>query len=47
MLILLNRNNLYYIQLGKQQKNAYIGRFNWVMRHDWLNEAIFNHISEV
>lgn len=36
---------LAYIQPGKPQQNAYIERFNRTVRHEWLNEYIFETIK--
>ena len=38
---------LFYIQPGKPQQNAYIERFNRTVRYDWLNQDIFTTIEEV
>jgi putative transposase len=31
------RIQLQYIQPGKPQQNAYVERFNRIVRHEWLN----------
>ena len=35
-----------YIQLGKPQQNAYIERYNRTVRHEWLDQNIFETIEE-
>ena len=39
--------NLEYIQPGKPQQNAYIERYNRTVRYDWLNQYLFESISQV
>jgi putative transposase len=34
------------IQPGKPQQNAYIGRYNRTVRHEWLDQNIFELIEE-
>ncbi len=36
---------LLYIQPGKPQQNAYVERFNRTVRHEWLNEHLFESIA--
>ncbi len=36
---------LHYIQPGKPQQNAYVERFNRTVRHEWLDQHLFNSIS--
>jgi len=36
---------LQYIQPGNPQQNAYIERFNRTVRHEWLNQFLFNSIE--
>lgn len=36
---------LLFIQPGKPQQNAYIERFNRTVRHEWLDEHIFQSIE--
>jgi putative transposase len=38
---------LQHIQPGKPQENAYVGRYNRTVRHEWLGQYIFETISEV
>ena len=38
---------LWYIQAGNPQQNAYVERFNRTVRYDWLNQDIFTTIEEV
>jgi putative transposase len=40
-----NGIQLQYIQPGKPQQNAYIERFNRTVRHEWLNQNLFNSIE--
>jgi len=35
---------LHYIQPGKPQQNAYIERYNRTVRHEWLNQHLFESI---
>lgn len=35
-----------YIQPGKPQQNAYIERYNRTVRHEWLDQSIFETIEE-
>ena len=35
-----------YIQPGKPQQNAYIERYNRTVRHEWLDQNIFETIEE-
>ena len=35
---------LLYIQPGKPQQNAYVERFNRTVRHEWLNQHLFESI---
>lgn len=35
-----------YIQPGKPQQNAYIERYNRMLRHEWLDQNIFETIEE-
>ena len=35
-----------YIQPGKPQQNAYIERYNRTVRHEWLDQNIFETIQE-
>ncbi len=37
---------LQYIQSGKPQQNAYIERFNRTVRHEWLDENLFESIEQ-
>ena len=34
-----------YIQPGNPQQNAYVERFNRTVRHEWLNQFLFNSIE--
>ncbi len=34
-----------YIQPGNPQQNAYVKRFNRTVRHEWLNQFLFNSIE--
>ncbi len=36
---------LQYIQPGNPQQNAYVERFNRTVRHEWLNQFLFNSIE--
>ena len=38
---------LRFIQPGNPQQNAYVERYNRTVRYDWLNQYLFNNISEV
>lgn len=38
---------LLFIQPGNPQQNAYVERYNRTVRYDWLNQYLFNDISEV
>ena len=37
---------IQYIQPGKPQQNAYIERYNRTVRHEWLDQTIFETIEE-
>jgi putative transposase len=37
---------IQYIQPGEPQQNAYIERYNRTVRHEWLNQNIFETIEE-
>jgi putative transposase len=37
--------NLQYIQPGKPQQNAYVERFNRTVRHEWLDQHLFESIA--
>ena len=37
---------LAYIQPGKPQQNAYVERFNWTVRHEYLEMNEFRTIGE-
>jgi putative transposase len=37
---------LQYIQPGKPQQNAYIERFNRTVRHEWLDQNLFESIEQ-
>ena len=39
--------HMKYIQPGKPQHNAYIERYNRTVRHEWLDQNIFETIQEV
>ena len=34
-----------YIQPGKPQQNAYVERFNRTVRHEWLDQHLFESID--
>lgn len=36
-----------HIQPGKPQQNAYVERYNRTVRHDWLNQHLFDTIAQV
>ena len=36
---------LHYIQPGKPQQNAYVERFNRTVRHEWLNQHLFESVQ--
>ena len=38
--------SIVYIQPGKPQQNAYIERYNRTVRHEWLDQNIFETIEE-
>ena len=38
--------HIEYIQPGKPQQNAYIERYNRTVRHEWLDQNIFETIEE-
>ena len=38
--------HMKYIQPGKPQQNAYIERYNRTVRHEWLDQNIFQTIQE-
>jgi len=42
-----NKHHIYlhYIQPGKPQQNAYVERFNRTVRHEWLNQHLFESIT--
>jgi len=40
-----HRIKLHFIQPGKPQQNAYIERFNRTVRHEWLNQHLFESIE--
>jgi putative transposase len=42
-----NDIELLFIQPGNPQQNAYIERYNRTVRYDWLNQHLFNNITEV
>lgn len=37
--------HLHYIQPGKPQQNAYVERYNRTVRHEWLNQHLFESIA--
>ena len=37
---------LQYIQPGKPQQNAYVERFNRTVRHEWLDQHLFDNIEQ-
>jgi len=37
---------LQYIQPGKPQQNAYVERFNRTVRHEWLDQNLFESIEQ-
>lgn len=39
------RIQLQYIQPGKPQQNAYVERFNRTVRHEWLDQHLFESIA--
>ncbi len=39
------RITLQYIQPGKPQQNAYVERYNRTVRHEWLDQHLFQSIS--
>ena len=39
------RIQLVFIQPGKPQQNAYVERFNRTVRHEWLNDHLFESIE--
>ena len=41
-----HRIQLHYIQPGKPQQNAYVERFNRTVRHEWLNQHLFESIAQ-
>ncbi len=36
---------LHYIQPGKPQQNGYVERFNRTVRHEWLDQHLFESIE--
>ncbi len=40
------RIRLQYIQPGKPQQNAYVERFNRTVRHEWLDQHLFESIAQ-
>jgi len=40
-----NEIKLLYIQPGKPQQNAYVERYNRTVRHEWLNQHLFDSIA--
>jgi putative transposase len=40
-----HRIQLHYIQPGKPQQNAYVERFNRTVRHEWLDQHLFDSIA--
>jgi putative transposase len=39
-----HRIQLHYIQPGNPQQNACVERFNRTVRHEWLNQHLFESI---
>lgn len=39
------RIKLHYIQPGNPQQNAYVERFNRTVRHEWLDQHLFQSIE--
>jgi putative transposase len=39
------RIRLLYIQPGKPQQNAYVERYNRTVRHEWLDQHLFESIE--
>jgi putative transposase len=37
---------LQFIQPGKPKQNAYVERFNRTVRHEWLDEHLFESIDQ-
>jgi len=40
-----HRIQLHYIQPGKPQQNAYVERYNRTVRHEWLDQHLFDSIA--
>jgi len=40
-----HRIKIQYIQPGKPQQNAYVERFNRTVRHEWLDQHLFESIA--
>lgn len=40
-----NQIQLQYIQPGKPQQNAYVERYNRTVRHEWLDQHLFESIT--
>lgn len=40
-----NRIALHYIQPGNPQQNAYVERFNRTVRHEWLDQHLFESVE--
>lgn len=38
---------LAFIQSGNPQQNAYVKRYNRIVRYDWLNEHLLSSIEEI